>query len=281
MTVKMFFRSLMHIRNLGLLAVVLILYSFTGWMPLFFVGFAVYFALVLQKAYSPKFRQNFNRMQSIKKLRRLNHACMNSLYSVKRKVSKDFASRIIGKVSSILGIASQVDLEARVNKVACIKDEIFNAFFMHERSNIKERIVFKAMELADIYFRLMEGYASRFSDVSVSNLSNLDMKIQNNRRKLNMSSNSHYADDLRQAIETDERLLQRLREERQDVEKMGAKLNVIESTMLLLKQQYFAETQSDEVVEDIENTINEATALDNALYEHKKNKRGIQKGKKL
>lgn len=281
MTVKMFLSSLMHISNLGLLAVVLILYSFTGWMPLFFVGFAVYFALVLQKAYSAKFQQKFNRKQTIKKLRRLNYACMNSLYSVKRKVSKDFASRIIGKVSSILGIASQVDLEARVNKIAGIKDEIYNTFLMHEHSNIKEKIVFKALDLADIYFRLMEGYASRLSDVSVSNLNNLDMKIQNNKRKLNMSPNSHYADDLRQAIETDERLLQRLREERHVVEKMGAKLNVIESTMLLLKQQYFAETQSDKVVEDIENTINEATALDNALYEHKKNKRGMQKGKNM
>lgn len=275
MTLKLFFRSLVHVRNLGLLAVVLILFAFTGWMPLFFVGLLAFFFLVLEKARNADFQQTCFKNERIKRLRKLNSGCLSLYCQIKKKVAKNFTTKVIDKVSSILGKNNPTDLEARVNKVANMKDEIINAFFQEDYTNIKEKITSKSVELAVIYFKLMDSYASRLSDVSYSSLSNIETKIESNRHKLSISSNSHFADDLKLAIETDEKLLQRLKEEKEAVEKMGTKLNVIESTMLLLKQQIHAETQSDEIICGIEKTVNEANALDSALHQHIKTKKRI------
>ena len=275
MNLKVFLKSLVQIRNLGLLAVVLILFALSEWMPLFFVGLAIYFAMVLQKANNGEFQQACHRKIRIRKLRKLNFECMSLYSNIKKRIGRDWASKILDKVSTILGRNNSADLESRVNRMIDIKSEILNAFFSQEYTNVKEKIVFRSVELAIIYLKLMNSYASKLADISYSNLNSINKTIQDNKRKMNISSNSHYADELKQAIEADEKLLQRLIEEKDTVEKMGAKLNVIESTMLLLKQQIYTENQTVELVEDIEDTINEAIALDNALNQHSRKKKRI------
>ena len=275
MSLNVFLRSLVQIRNLGLLAVVLILFALSEWMPLFFVGLAIYFAIVLKKANNSEFQQACYRKIRIKKLRKLNFECMSLYNNIKKKIGRDWASKILDKVSTILGRNNSADLESRVSRIIDIKSEILNAFFSQEYTNLKEKIVFRSIELAVVYLNLMNSYASKLTDVSYSNLNSINKRIQDNKRKINMSYNSHYADEFKQAIEADEKLLQRLLEEKNTVEKMGAKLNVIESTMQLLKQQIYTEIQTDQVAEDIENTINETIALENALNEHFRKKKRI------
>lgn len=272
---KIIIKSMTHLRNTGLLAVVLILFAFTGWMPLFFIGIIVYTLLTIEKAGNYEFQQSCIRKDKLKKLRKMNARCLKLQYQVKRKVTRSWASRILNKVSVALGRHNNLDLESRVSKVADIKDDIINAFYQQSYTNLKERIVSKSLELAIVYFKIMDSYAMRLSDVSISNLNSIGARLDTNRRRLSMAQNSHFADDLKLAVETDEKLLERLKEEKKVIEKMGAKLNVIESTMSLLKQQIYADTQSDEVISGVEDTINQATALDSALHQYNKTRKKI------
>jgi len=68
----------------------------------------------------------------------------------------------------------------------------------------------------------------------------------------------------------DEKLLQRLREERNQLEIVSVRLDQIESSIVGFKHRILSNEMSDPETQEIENAINEANALDNALNEQRK-----------
>jgi len=268
MALKMLVKSLLNIRSLGVLSAVLIGYYFSKWEPLIVVSFLCYMVSAGILLLNPKFRQKCIVEDKIKNLNKLNFKAANLYFRVKTKVGKNFTTRIIERILNVIGKITFVDFEARIDNMFSAKTEIVNSFLNKEYSSIREKIAFKALELSIVYFRLMDIYISRLADVSSRNLAAIEGRMSINQRKKNSSINQAYSNDLERVIEADKRLLDRLREARKEVEKMSAKLNLIESTMALLKQQVYTDFYSDEIFENIENTINEAQALESALSNH-------------
>jgi len=276
MTHRMLLKSLSDKRSLGVLFAVLIGYFITKWEPLIVISFLSYAAAAGILLLIPEFRDNCIIQEKRERIRKLNFKASNLYYRAKTKVGKNLTTKILEKIFIILGKSTFLDLESRVDAMFRAKAEISNSFLNKEYSPIREKIALKSLELSIIYFKLMDIYVSRLFDVSSKNLAVIEQRININRRKKISSVNKSYIDDIERAIEADERLLDRLREARKEVEKMSVKLNLIESTMALLKQQIYTEFHSEEIFENVENTINEAQALESALSQHgtmkKKNK---------
>lgn len=270
MTFKMVLKSLMNKLSFGIFSAVLIGYFVSGWEPFILFGFLAYAGSAGVLLLNPEFRYRCTVEDRIDKIRRLNLKSSSLYFHIKTKVAKKFTTKIVEKIFCILGKSSYVDLESRVDNIFKTKSEIANYFLSREYSPIKEKITLKSLELSVVYFRLMDIYISRLSDVSSKNLTSIEERISINRRKKIAALNPEYTSDLERAIEADEKLLQGLKEARKEVEKMSAKLNLIESTMALLKQQIYTEIHADDIFENIENTINEAQALENALTHHNK-----------
>jgi hypothetical protein len=107
------------------------------------------------------------------------------------------------------------------------------------------------------------------SEVDVSTIAN---RITANRRKLGFTSDLHAADDIKKVVELDERLLERLKEEKRDLERISAKLDYMESTVNMFKHQIMSSIESEDMLEKLETAVNEATALDSVLHERRKNR---------
>ncbi|MGE5330055.1 MAG: hypothetical protein ACM3KR_11200 [Deltaproteobacteria bacterium] len=266
-------KSLLNIKSLGVLSAVLIGYFFSKWEPLIVIGFLSYTAVVGALLMSPEFRENCIIQDKISKIKRLNHKSTNLYFRAKSKVGKNLTAKIIEKIFSILGKSRFIDVESRVDAVYRAKAEIIDTFLSKDYSPIRQKVALKSLELSIVYFRLMDIYISRLFDVSSRNLAAIEQRIGINRRKKIAAGNKGYINDLERAIEADERLLERLKEARKEVENMSVKLNLIESTMALLKQQVYTEFSSEEMLENVENTINEAQALESALSQHSTMKR--------
>ena len=79
--------------------------------------------------------------------------------------------------------------------------------------------------------------------------------------------------ELTKTIEMDEKLLKRMKEEKKSLETAGVRLDQIESNIVSFKHRILSNEISDTGYEEIENAINEATALDSALNEHRRYRR--------
>ena len=79
-------------------------------------------------------------------------------------------------------------------------------------------------------------------------------------------------DDIRKIIEMDEKLINRLKDEKKDLERISAKLDYMESTVNMFKHQALSSVESEEMLEKLETAVNEAEALDNVLEDRRKNK---------
>lgn len=275
MILRIILKSLTDIKSLGVLSAVLIGYFVFKWEPLIIIGLFSYLAAAGVLLISPDFRQKYIVEDKTNKLRKLNRKSTGLYFKVKAKVGKNLTTKIMEKIFTILGRSTFVDLESRVDEMFRTKTEIANAF-LKEYSPIREKIASKSLELSIIYFKLMDIYVSRLFDVSSRNLAAIEERISINRRRKITSANQSCIDDLDRAIQADERLLDVLREARKEVGKMSAKLNLIESTMALLKHQIYTDFHSEEMFEKVENTINEAQALESALSQHNTMKKKSQ-----
>lgn len=78
-------------------------------------------------------------------------------------------------------------------------------------------------------------------------------------------------DDINNVIEMDEKAIQRVKDERNELERIHARLDYIESMLNMFKHQIISSIESEEMVEKLETAVNEATALDSVLQERRRN----------
>jgi citrate synthase len=100
-------------------------------------------------------------------------------------------------------------------------------------------------------------------------------RINTNNRKLGSLKNYEAVLELTKTVEMDEKLLKNLQDEREELEMVNVKLDQIESTIVGFKHRILSSELSDPETEEIENVINEASALDSALNEHVKSRMRI------
>jgi hypothetical protein len=213
---------------------------------------ALYLAFVIQSLASTKFHEEFNHKRKKREIQDLNYTCLKLANQAKKQVNSMFLPRL--------------------RKVVEDKNEIVNSFFRGERSYLKEKIVEQTLHLVISYIKLLTNYCLRSKELGSSDVGELANRINVNHRKLNFVKNPHAADDLKKVIEMDERIITRLKDEKNELERLSAKLDYMESTISMFKHQIIANIETEEMAERLETVVNEAVALDSVLDERQKSR---------
>lgn len=212
----------------------------------------VYLFTVFQSLSSNKFIDNFNRKQKIRKIQDLNYSCLKLSQEAKKHTNTQYAQKL--------------------RKIMDDKDDIVNSFFRGEHSYLKEKIVEQTLNLVASYIRLLTNFCIRSRELSGFDVGELTDRINQNMRRLSFAKDSIAADDLRKVIEMDEKVINRLKEERQDLERISAKLDYMQSTVNMFKHQIISSIESEEMLETLETAVNEAAALDSVLEERRRSR---------
>ncbi len=216
------------------------------------VGALLYVALVIQSLFSNGFKEEVQRKEKKREINGLNREC--SRLSAQ---SRNYASPI---------------QRQKLRKIMQDKDEIFNSLKRGDgHSYLKEKIVEKSLNLVISYMKLMTNYSIRSKELSEINISDLMNKINANRRKLSFMKDERMYEDIKSIIEIDEQVITRVKDEKNELERIHARLDYIESMLSMFKHQIVSSIESEEMVEKLETAVNEATALDSVLQERRRN----------
>lgn len=258
----MYLRAALKFKNILMLAAGLILAAGvssatpdTTLLPYVFgtAGVLAYTAGVIHTARSSEFKEELKLSEKLDDINKLSWQC-NSLY---RQVS-----RRLGRNQRI-----------KTAKVLKQKEELVTYFDRYNEDPIRQKIVEQALKLVIAYFNLAVNYCDRMGDLSQQNLNELVARINLNNRKLGSLKNYQAVLELTKTVEMDEKLLRNLKEEREQLEMVNVRLDRIESSIVGFKHRILSNDISDPESDEIENAINEAVALDNALNEHNRLRR--------
>jgi hypothetical protein len=215
-------------------------------------GAILYLGLVTQSIFSSSFRELVKRREKRNEINELNRQC-GRLYS------------------QIKNTAAPIQKQ-KLKKIMQDKDEILKSLKRgDEYSYLKETIVEKSLNLVVSYTKLLTNYTIRFKELSEINISDLMNKINVNRRKISFMKDPRMLDDIKSILEMDESVIQRVKDEKNELERIHARLDYIESMLGMFKHQIISSIESEEMVEKLETAVNEATALDSVLQERRKN----------
>jgi len=253
MKLKLLLNSMFGFRNVIILIVVMLFaYNIDNHAPgyphiVYSVGASVYIAFVIQSLFSKDFKQNFEKKQKAKNIRRLSRKC-NKLASEARKQSNPVYLK-------------------KLRKIMNDKTEIVNSYFRGTESFLKEKIVEQSLHLVISYLKLHTNYCIRSRELALANINDITNRINMNLRKINFAQDPYTKDDLKKTIEMDEKLLESLKQEKQELDRIATKLDYLESMVNMFKHQIITNIESEEMLEKLESVVNEASALDSVLDE--------------
>lgn len=215
----------------------------------------IYAAFVVQSLTSPKFYEDFKKRQKIREIQDLNNTCWKLARDAKRIVNATYLKKL--------------------RKVMDDKDSIMNSFFKGEHGYLKEKIVEQTLNLVLAYIRLLVNYCVRSREIGTTDIGVIVDRINMNNRKLSFTKDPGMADDIRKLVEMDEKMLNRMKEEKNSLERISAKLDYMESTVNMFKHQIISNIESEEMLEKLETAVNEAAALDSVLEDRRINRMKI------
>lgn len=257
MKLKLILSALFRFRNIVLLLVMMGIGYNLNMLPYSNIigplaAVVIYLALVIQSLLSREFNESFNQKQKIRKIHELNYLCQKLTSEAKRNTNSAYSQKL--------------------KKVMEDKDGIVDSFLKGERGFLKEKIVEQTLNLVVSYARLLNNFCIRSRELSGVDVSTVAGRMNANMRKLSFTKDVHMADDIRKIIEMDEKMINRLKDEKKDLERIGAKLDYMESTVNMFKHQIISSVESEEMLEKLETAVNEAEALDTVLEDRRKNK---------
>ncbi len=249
MQLKKILKAAFRIRNLAILAGVVIVSYLTEFVPFMFIGAAGYLYFVLQTLKDGAFIKEYSEDEKIDNIRDLNIKCNNLLQQSRKEIDREF--------------------NGNIRNIMKDKDEIMALFSGDEEDYVKQKVVEQAVNLVIAYISLLVDYCRRRRRVAAFDTNEIVFRINSNERKLQYLKDSQASGDIRQAVEMDKKILENIDQEKRELERAGARLTFIESTLKSFKQQTIASDNTDEITHEIENIINESTALDNVLNSDK------------
>lgn len=250
--------SLFRLRNLGILLVALgAAFLTAGIAPsaeliAYSAALVLYLVSVIQSLGSKKFHEEFNHKQKIRHIQNLNYECL--------------------KLSSQAKKHTNATYNQKMRKVMDDKNDIVDSFFRGEKSFLKEKIVEQTLNLVISYIKLLTNFCMRSRELSNIDVSDIIERINTNRRKINFVRDVNAAEDLKKVIEMDEKIVNRLKDEKAEIERISTKLDYMESTVNMFKHQIMSSIETEDMLETLETAVNEATALDNVLEERRRNR---------
>jgi len=257
---NLFISSVFRLRNLGFLFLWIVFMSTLNtenyanniaiWS--YVIGLAGYFALVIQSVYSKTYQDHFLKRERLRKIRRMNADCI----------------RMSSEVRRLINFPDQ----KKIRKILSDKDEVIRLYNSKESNFISDEILEKSLNLVYTYFRLMKNYYLRSKDLSKINLNEISTRLSNNSRKVSFIKDEETTFNLKRIIENDEKIIENFKREKVDLERIKAKMEYMESTINILKHQILTSFDADDFSEKLDDAINEAEALGNALEIHKRSK---------
>jgi len=214
---------------------------------------AVYAASVIQSLLSKNFQEKINRKQKIYNIKELNYQCRCLANKVKRDSNVEFYKHGYYKLK----------------KVMDDKNEIYESFFRGEYSYLKEKIVEQALKLVISYIKLLHNFCIRSNDINSTDINEIINRLNMNKCKLSFTKDPDTMEDIKNLIDIDEKTIARFKEEKNDLERIMAKLDYIESTINTFKHRIISNIETEDMLENLETVVNEASALDAALEKRK------------
>lgn len=258
----MLFRAALKLRNILILAGGILLMAWAasyapeaGWIRIIAgtAAIAAYIAGVIATMRSRDFRREIELSGKLEDISRLN----NDINEHYRRVSRRLGKRLREKAARVLRH----------------RDQLLHYFGRYSDDPVKQRIMEQALKLVMAYLKLAASIADRARELSPRCFNELAARINANHRKLGTLKSYQAVLELTKTIEMDEKLLRRMKEEKKSLETAGVRLDQIESNIVSFKHRILSNEISDTGYEEIENAINEATALDSALNEHRRYRR--------
>jgi hypothetical protein len=262
MKFKLLLSALLNTRNLGILLLGLgagigLLQPYLPFPGLTgpLAGVVVYLFFVIQSLTSGEFHEKFNHKQKIKKIQDLNYTSLKLANEAKKHTNTTYYQKL--------------------KRVMDDKNDIVESFFRGEKSFLKGKIVEQTLSLVISYIRLLTNFCIRSKELSEVDIGEVTNRININMRKLNFMKDSNTIEEMKRLIEMDEKIIGRLKDEKQDLERISAKLDYMESTVNMFKHQIISSIESEEMLETLETAVNEAAALDSVLEDRRKNRARI------
>lgn len=270
MKFRMFMSAIFKPRNLGLLflfgAITALLANPIGDSIERFVGFDIpymsplaftpavilYLVFVGQSLLSKEFHETFNRNEKRRHIQDLNLTCSRLANEAKKHTNSSYLQKL--------------------RRVMEDKSDIVNSYFKGDHSYIKEKIVEQTLNLVQAYIKLLMNFCIRSKELSEMDVSDIANRMNTNVRRLNFASDPVIAQDIKNLVDMDERIINRLKDEKKDLERISAKLDYMESTVNMFRHQIMSSIETEEMVEKLETAVNEATALDSVLEERRRNR---------
>ncbi len=266
MKFKLFMSALTNYRNVGIFVVLagLSIYGNNALSPYiggmsysaFVVAFAAYIGCSLQSITSKKFQDKFIHRSKQEHIRKLNDMCLRLANETKKHTNSSYYKKLCSIMED--------------------RTEIINEYSKGDTGFLKERITEHTLNLVITYIKMLKNFCIRSRELNLTDVGPVMERIGKNTRKLNFINDPKVYEDLKKTIEMDEKIIARLKEEKQDLERMDTKLDYIKSTVSMFKHQIGHSLESEEMLEKIENVVNEATALESVLDErHKKRSKNM------
>lgn len=268
MKLKVLMSALFKLRNIGILAAALFMAGLlsdpSGFSSMFGYGYtfpdsltvtaslAVYIGFVLQTLMSKQFHEDFKRKEKGRNIRELNREANRLSSEARRNTNNTYMHKL--------------------RKVMEDKNDIFNSYTTGEHSYLKEKITEQTLNLVTSYLKLLNNFCIRNRELSGVDVSAVSARINANTRKLSFARDTRMSDDVRKVIEMDQKLITRLKDEKKDLERIGTKLDYMESTVNMFKHQILSSVENEEMLEQLETAVNEAEALDTVLEDRRRNK---------
>lgn len=216
------------------------------------VSLAVYVVLVMQTLLSKQFHEDFNRKEKIRHIQDLNYQCSKLSSEARRYTNATYLQKL--------------------KKVMEDKSDIVDSYLRGDRSYLREKIAEQTLNLVVSYLKLLNNFCIRSRELSNVDVSTVAGRINTNNRKLSFAKDVRMADDIRRIIEMDEKLINRLKDEKKDLERISAKLDYMESTVNMFKHQIISSVESEDMLEKLETAVNEAEALDSVLQDRRRHR---------
>ncbi|MDP4180648.1 MAG: hypothetical protein Q8942_06120 [Bacillota bacterium] len=260
---RMFLKALLNFDNVSILAILLVGIWVGTNLGMDFLGSAtlpaeisgavvIYLALVLQKLNSKKFFDKVKEKEKRQLLKDLNNKCVELAYESKKYINSAYY--------------------ARLRKVMDQKNDILNSYYNGEQGYLKGKIVEQTLNLLMTYLKLLINYFKRSRELSAIDITAIANRVTANTRKLNFNTNMNAAEDIKRSIEMDEKVIERIKSEKLELEKISAKLDYMESMVAMFRQQIISSLETEDMLERLETAVNEADALDTVLEERRRNK---------
>lgn len=248
-------KAAFKIRNIALLSATVLFAYVIDYPPFVFIGLAGYVYFVLQTLKDSGFQKQCSYKEKLKNIRNLSVECQDFYYKVRKGLDKQ--------------------VQSKIKSVLKEKNELMDFYNKNCRDSLKQKIVEQALNLVIAYIILISDNHIRYNEITAIDTNEIMDRININGRKLAFLKDAEAINDLKNAINMDEKLVEKVKEEKCELERISARLDFMESAIGMFKHYIISDESSDEMSGEIENTINEATALVNVLGSKRKGRMNL------